>query len=90
MLQCVDSILPSTVRGLQFQQVLAINLAIKLIDRQKSDDEDSSSSGNDEIILQDQEDVKVENDDEKEKEYKLRLDYPIKVCFVFIRFSFFY
>ena len=65
LLQCVESILPATVRGLHFQQVLAINVAIKLIDTQ--DDEDEDSSGNEKV---------VENE---EKEYKLRLDYPVKV-----------
>ena len=80
MLQCVDSILPSTVRGLQFQQVLAINLAIQLIDKQKDEDE-VDSSGNDEKILQEDDGKKM--DKEKEKEYKLRLDYPIKVCVFF-------
>lgn len=80
-LQCVDSILPSTVRGLQFQQVLAINLAIKLIDKQKDDEDDGSSGNDDDKILQ--EDDEKMGGEEKGKEYKLRLDYPIKVCFLF-------
>lgn len=51
MLQCVDSILPSTVRGLHFQQVLAINLAIKLIDRQEDEKENTEQEKENKLRL---------------------------------------
>ena len=65
LLQCVENVLPSTARGVHFQQVLAINVAIKLIDKQPDDDEEIEDS--------------VEQKESKEEEYKLRLNFPVKV-----------
>uniref|UniRef100_A0A7M5XLZ5 Coiled-coil SMC6 And NSE5 INteracting (CANIN) domain-containing protein n=1 Tax=Clytia hemisphaerica TaxID=252671 RepID=A0A7M5XLZ5_9CNID len=66
LLQGVESVLTSTKRGFHFQQVLAINVAIKIIkDREKKNQSEGGESETDDM--------------DEEKGRKIFSNYPVKV-----------